>query len=80
MRRFWDEFGFLIIIFLIILCANIVISLLISYQEKHPLTYKEFDGHEYVIYHVGLREGFTHSPNCCCLTNRFNRIEEKNSH
>ena len=79
-RRFWDEFGFLIIVFLIMVCMGTVLGLLIDHQEKHPLTYKEFDGHEYVIYHVGLREGFTHSPNCHCLTNQFTRIDVRSKH
>ena len=74
-KRLWDEFWFLIIISLFVIGVTIVSELLISYQKRHPLTYKEFDGHEYVIYHVGLREGFTHSPNCHCLTNQFIRIE-----
>ncbi len=74
-RRFWDEFGFLIIIFLIMVCATAIMGLLISHQEKHPLTYKEFDGHEYVIYHVGIARGFTHSPNCHCLTNKVEVVK-----
>ena len=74
-RRFWDEFGFLIIMFLIVVCLCTVLGFLVSYQKRHPLTYKEFDGHEYVIYHVGLREGFTHSPDCHCLTNKVEVIK-----
>lgn len=73
--KFWDEFGFLIILFLIVVGVNVVFELSISYQKKHPLTYKEFDGHEYVIYHVGFREGFTHSPNCHCLTNKVEAVK-----
>ena len=66
---------FLIIVFLIMVCIGAVLGFLIDYHEKHPLTYMEFDGHEYVIYHIGSRDGFTHSPNCYCLTNKVEAVK-----
>ena len=43
-------------------------------QEANPIQYKQIDGHEYVIYHYGFRGGITHSPNCSCITNKFNHL------
>ena len=41
-------------------------------------SYGWFDNHEYVIYRVpngnGCDFGFTHSPNCPCLTNRLETL------
>ena len=49
----------------LVICIGSIVE-----TAKHPercFSYREFDGHQYVMFHDGYRGGIAHSPKCPCF-------------
>ena len=67
--------GILVVVVLVICIGSIDVT--VTNPDK-CFSYREFDGHQYVMFHNGYHGGIAHSPKCPCLNGDSAKAEEGN--